>query len=455
MQLLAIAMPMVVSQACETVMMFTDRLFLSQLTAVHMAASMSGGITAFMFTTFFIGLTGYATPLAAQYLGSGNEKKCAVVITQALIVSIVAYPVLLACIPVGHWLFEILGHHQKQKELSVAYFDILMFGTILTLVRNSLNGFFCGIGKTRIVMISSLVTMTVNVAVNYVLILGRLGFPSLGIRGAAIGTIVGSVCGLLVVIAGYYLYHRGNAKYAIGRSFHFDSLVMKKLLRFGYPGGLEFFLNLLAFDLLVLLFHSYGTEVAASVTIAFNWDLVSFIPIIGVNIGVTSLAGRFMGAGEPDQVDRTTLSGLKIAGLYSILMLFLFVVIPEPLVLIFVANPESSQELIELAVFMLRMVALYVMADSVALVYSGALRGSGDTFWTMVISVCFHWLFVVEAVVMVAVLRLEPRIAWAVFVLTIPAIATAFYLRYRSGRWREVKVLETDAVPIEKKTQSG
>ncbi|MDP6330010.1 MAG: MATE family efflux transporter, partial [SAR324 cluster bacterium] len=84
-QLLYIAIPMVVSQACETIMMFTDRLFLSQVSPMHMSASMSGGLTAFMFSTFFIGLTGYATPLVAQYLGSGNKKICGVVIFQALI----------------------------------------------------------------------------------------------------------------------------------------------------------------------------------------------------------------------------------------------------------------------------------------------------------------------------------------------------------------------------------
>ena len=323
-----------------------------------------------------------------------------------------------------------------------------MYGSILPLVRNSLNGFFCGVGKTRIVMISSLVTMIVNVAVNYVLILGRLGFPSLGIKGAAIGTIIGGICGFLVVAAGYYLFHRDHPKYAIEKSVRFDSVMMKKLLRFGYPGGLEFFLNLLAFDLMVLLFHSYGPDAAAAFTITLNWDLASFIPMIGVNIGVTSLVGRFMGAGEPDRAHRTTHSGLKLAGIYSALMLLLFVVFPKPLVSIFMADPKNFHELTDLAIFMVRLVALYVMADGVTLVYSGALRGAGDTFWTMVISVCFHWLLVVETVILVRVLRLPPRITWAILVVTIPVVAAAFYLRYRSGRWRRLKVVESDTAVV-------
>jgi multidrug resistance protein, MATE family len=440
-QLLVIAFPMVVSQACDTVMMFTDRLFLSQLSPIHMAASMSGGLTAFMFMTFFMGLTGYATPLVAQYLGSGKEKKCAIVITQALIISVIAYPIILACIPVGHWLFEFVGHNQEQLDLSIIYFDILMYGTLIGLARNSLNGFFCGIGKTRIVMISSIITMVVNVIVNYALILGKFGFPSMGIKGAAIGTIIGGTCGLLFVAMGYLMYHRERKYYDFPNSLRFDANVMKKLFKFGYPGGLEFFLNLMAFDLAVLIFHSYGSDVAAAVTIAFNWDVVAFIPLIGVNIGVTSLVGRFMGGNEPDLAHKTTISGLKLASLYGALMIVLFVFFPGPLVAMFIPDPEENQVLADLSEYMVALVAFYVIADGFSLVYSGALRGAGDTFWTMVISVALHWVFVVEAVVMISIFNLPPKISWAVFVLTVPTIAAAFYLRYRTGKWREIKVV--------------
>ena len=443
-QLLVIAMPMVVSQTCDTVMMFTDRLFLSQLSPVHMAASMSGGLTMFMFMTFFMGLTGYATALVAQYLGSGNEEKCAVVTTQALIICLIAYPIMLACIPIGHWLFEFIGHNEQQLELSVVYFDILMFGTIIGLARNSFNAFFSGIGKTRIVMFSSMVAMVINVIVNYTLILGNFGFPVMGIKGAAIGTIIGGLCGLLIVAAGYLMYQRAYGINDFYKSLHFDVTVMRKLLKFGYPGGLEFFLNLLAFDLTVLIFHSYGTDVAAAVTIAFNWDLVSFIPLIGVNIGVTSLVGRFMGGGNPDLAHRTTISGLKLVSVYSVLMIVLFVIFPKPLVAMFLPDSENTKALSDLAEYMIALVAFYVIADGFSLVYSGALRGSGDTFWTMVISVALHWIFAVEAILMVSVFNLPPKITWAVFVFTVPTIAIAFYLRFQSGKWRKIKVVDSD-----------
>ena len=80
-ELLAIALPMVVSHACETAMTFTDRLFLSRLGPEQMNAAMAGGLTCFMTMTFFLGLTGYTTALVAQYLGAGRKQHCAVATT--------------------------------------------------------------------------------------------------------------------------------------------------------------------------------------------------------------------------------------------------------------------------------------------------------------------------------------------------------------------------------------
>ena len=74
-EMIEIAMPMVVSQACYTIMTFTDRMFLSRLSPELMNAAMGGGLTIFVMMTFFLGLTGYATALVAQYYGSGNKKK--------------------------------------------------------------------------------------------------------------------------------------------------------------------------------------------------------------------------------------------------------------------------------------------------------------------------------------------------------------------------------------------
>lgn len=444
-QMVAIALPMVVSNACETVMTFTDRLFLSRLGPEFMSAAMAGGLASFSLMTFFLGLTGYTTAMAAQYLGSGRTKYCALTVTQAALIALAAYPIILAARPLALLLFDVLDIPQVQREPQRLYFDILVYGSFIALLRNCLSCFFSAIGRTRIVMVSALTAMAVNVGVNYVLIFGKLGMPALGIRGAAIGTIIGGACGL-AVLAAAYLSANNRRAFQVSQSFHVDKTVLLKLCRYGYPAGLEFFLNLLAFTLLIFLFQSEGIVTAAAVTVVFNWDMVAFVPLVGINIGVTSLVGRFMGAADPETAHRATLSGLKLAWMYSTCTLIAFAVFPEYLVGVF--RPADSTgvfaNVVPLAESMLRLAALYVFSDAMFLVFSGALRGAGDTFWAMCVSVAFHWLLVALLYVLLRVLNLGPLPAWLAVCLVFMSFSFVFYLRYRGGKWRTLRIVEPE-----------
>ena len=441
-ELLAVSLPMVASHACDTVMTFTDRLFLSRLGPEQMNAAMVGGLTCFMLSTFVLGLTGYTTALVAQYLGAGRRERCAVAVTQALLIALVAWPLIVLARPLVHWLFDLARIAPTQLEPQRIYFDILLYAVGVGLLRNCLSSFFSGIGRTRMVMLSALTAMVVNIGLNYILIFGKFGLPALGIRGAAYGTIIGGICGMAVLI-GAYLRRGNRAEYGVVRALKFDAQVMRKLLWYGYPAGVEMFLNLLAFSSMVLIFHAHSLVTATATTIMFNWDMVSFLPLIGLEIGVMSLVGRYMGAGSPDTAHRATMSGLKSGWVYSAFILVLFALFPGQLVDVFrpVQTDTVFAEAVPLAVFMIRLASLYVLIEAVVVVLVGALRGAGDTFWAMCISVSMHWLLVPILFVILHVLKLSPEVAWAALVATFLVFSGLFYLRYRSGRWREIRVV--------------
>jgi MATE family multidrug resistance protein len=179
-------------------------------------------------------------------------------------------------------------------------------------------------------------------------------------------------------------------------------------------------------------------------TIAFSWDMVSFIPLMGVNIGVISLVGRYMGARDPDTAHKATHSALKMALAYTTCTFLVFSLFPHPLVEIFRSrqDPAAFVEVRPLAVFMVRLVALYVMADGIGIVFGGALRGAGDTFRTMLLSVSGHWLLALAGILLVRVVHAPPRVTWAVVVVMVVAVGAAMYLRYRTGRWRHIRMVD-------------
>ncbi|MCE5314996.1 MAG: MATE family efflux transporter [Armatimonadota bacterium] len=442
-ELLIIALPMMASSACETVMTFTDRLFLSRLGSAQMNAAMGGGLMCFMMMTFFMGLIGYCAALVAQYFGSGQKKNCAVVVTQALILAVAAYPVILLLSPLVRYWFRVSGIAPEQLGPQMLYFNILIYASIVGLLRNALGGFFSGIGKTRVVMVSSLTAMAVNVAATYVLIFGNCGFPAMGIRGAAYGTIVGGVSGLLIMVAAYFGGREHN-DYGVRDSFRFDPDIMKRLFKFGYPAGMEFFLNYTAFSAMVMLFYTCGQDVATAATVTLNWDMVAFVPLIGIEIAVTSLVGRYMGARQPDMAHHAAMSGIKIGSIYSTAMLIMFTMFPASLVNVFRPDTDSMvfAKAMPLTLFMVRTVAVYVLVEAVVIAFTGALRGAGDTLWAMRTSVVLHWVLVGILYVMLKTMRLPAGAAWVAMIVWYMVFSLLFFMRYRAGKWRDIRVID-------------
>lgn len=450
-ELLVIALPMMASTACDAAMTFTDRLFLSKLGSEQMNAALCGGNASFMMNTFFLGLIGYGTALIAQYYGSGQKAKCPVVVTQAIVIAVLAYPLILLAAPLARAGFGISGIAPEQLAPQTLFFSILVYASIVGLLRSAFSCFFSGIGRTRVVMVASVVAMVVNIVLNYALVLGKFGFPSLGIRGSAYGTITGGICGLLVLAMAYF-FGSTSREYDIRDSFRIDFDVLRRLLKFGYPAGLEFFLNLGAFTMMITLFQAQGQVVATAATITFNWDMVAYVPLFGIEVAITSLVGRYMGARQPDHAHIAAMSGMKVGSLFSLVMLLLFTLIPYPMIDIF--RPEVHNtifaEALPLTLFMVRLVAVYVLLDAVVITFCGALRGAGDTLWAMSASVALHWLMVGVLFVLFRVVHASAETAWVTLIAWIMLFSLVFFLRYRSGKWREIRVIEPGAerVPL-------
>lgn len=442
-ELLVLALPMVISTAADGVMTFTDRFFMSQLGPEQMNAVMGGGIGVQVLTFFFVGLIGYSTALVAQYFGAGEKHNASKTLTQAVIIAFFAWPLILLLKPLSIQFFISMNIPDLQLAYQIDYFNFLVWGSVLALLRHTLSCYFSGIGKTGVVMRATITAMIINVVLDYVLIFGRFGIEPMGIKGAAVASILGSA-GAIIMLAFAYCKKKNTIEFSVSNSFRFNPSIMKKLFRFGYPAGVELFLNFFAFSIMVSLFHSQGDVSATAATIMFNWDLVSFIPLLGMEIAVTSLVGRYMGGKRPQVAHRAALSGIKIGLFYSMSILVLFLFIPEMLVRVF--TPETYSPVFESAVpvasNMIRIASLYVLAEAVMVALVGALRGAGDTVFTMIASVASHWLIIPIIYVSLNVLNLSVELSWFSAVIFYLVFCLILYLRFKSGKWKKIKLID-------------
>jgi len=439
-EMVSIALPMVVSSACDTVMMFTDRLFLSKLGPEHMSASMGGGVSAFMVMSFFLGMLGYSTAVTAQFLGAGERNKCPQVTYQAVLISFAAYPLMLLMLPAGLSLFKISGLSGEQLVHQIPYFRILIFASVLGLIRSVFSGFFSGIGHTRIVMLASLSAMFFNMIFSYILIFGKFGFPAMGIKGAAAGSVAGTVVAIAMLCYTYLKYLQ-RERIKLSDVAKFDFGITSKIVKFGFPAGLEFFLVMGAFTALITIFQAKGLESASAVTIVFNWDHVAYIPLIGLEIGVTSIFGRYIGAGRPDIAHKALISGIKTGTVYSAIIALVFLAFPGFLTDVF--RPAEYDPLFasvkDNAVFMIRTASAYVVVEAMIVVYAGALRGAGDTYMAMAITVGVTWFLTGLTYIALYVADMSIKTTWLILVVFFFILPILLLLRYRSGAWKNIK----------------
>ncbi len=446
-RMLAIAFPMIVSQASETVMLFFNRYFVSFLGADHIPASMSGGLSQFVLTSLFAGVVGYVNALAAQYHGAGKPERGVQAASQGFWLSLLFYPLLLGLIPLMRMGFAWAGHSPRQILLEFSYFRILMMGSLLFLLQSVLTGYFVGTGRTRTVMIASLLGILVNVPLNWMLVLGRLGAPPLGIRGAAFGTL-GSTFFIVALLFVAYLRSPDYRRNGGAEAWRVRLDLCGRLLRFGGPAGAELFISVFAFNVFVLLMQSYGPAVATAVTITFNWDLVAFIPLLGIGFSVTALAGQRMGAGDTVGARKAAYLGLRVAYTYSGLMVLGFLSGAPFLVRVFAGGfSAEDQALLPLAELLLRLAAIYTLADATQVVFSGALRGAGDTTWVMVISGILHWVMAAASFVLIRIAAAPPVAVWILFIGFIVTLGVSMFLRHRRGAWQKIRLVESPERP--------
>ena len=439
-ELARIALPMVVSQGTFAVMIFTDRYFMSQIDSVHMAAALGGGVAAFFSFCFFTGLLSYANALTAQYLGAGELGKCSKVVTQGIVITVMCSPALVLITYLVSGIFENVGHDSAQVELEKTYYTILMLGVIITLTKTCLSSYFAGIGRTRVVMICDVCGLVFNVPLCYVMVFGKLGLPELGIVGAGISTIIASFFACLLFFL-FYFEREHRVKFFVMNSFHIDWGVLRRFWRLGFPSGLELFLNVAAFNLFLLMFQGYGIVEGASAAIVFNWDLLSFVPMIGLNIGVISLIGRFVGANDMARTDEVMSAAFFLGVFYSAILAILYISFRFPLVEVFSPPEGDFSEIRSLSAFMMIGLSSYVMADAIIIISGGVLRGAGDTRWLMYTSVGLHWAMLIAQYYVILVWQFGPQVSWLTFCAMIFAIAIVYVWRLQSGVWRDPEKL--------------
>jgi len=449
-EIFTLSLPLVVSSGSWTIMHFTDRMFLSWYSEDALAASLPAGVTNFTFLCFFMGVATYTGTFVAQYFGAGQFDRIGRIVWQGVFFSLLSTLLLLPLIPLSRPLFRFIGHPGNIPELEAQYFRILCYGMGFSLLSSAFSTFFIGLGRTRVVMIVNLLIAVLNIVLDYAWIFGKWGFPRWGIRGAAWATSISAMIGALIMAA-LYLFPENQKRYATISGFGFDPKLFLRLLKFGLPSGLQFLLDMACFTLFVLMVGRLGKIELAATNIAFNINVFAFMPMIGFGIAIATLVGQYLGRNRPD------IAALCVSRIFLITLIYMgavsisYILFPNLYIRVYGTreNPALLAEIHRLARILLMFVAVYSFFDAMNMIYISALKGAGDTLFVMiVIVICSLFIVVIPTYICCVIYKGSIYLAWTFFSLYVIFVAFVFLMRYRGGKWKSMRVIETRVVEL-------
>ncbi len=443
-QAIVLGLPLVVSMLSSTVMTFTDRIFLGSYSLAALGASLPASIAAFLFLSFFFGVVEYVGVFVSQYTGATRHERVGAAVWQGLWFCVPAGLILASLWFIAEPLFALAGHPPDVQELEVLYFRILTLGGGPFLVGVCLSCFFSGRGLTKPVMVVHMAATALNIPLDYCLINGYGPFPELGIAGAGIATVIGYT--LPAVCFAIMTFTAGNeANFKIRSAFHFDRTLFSRFMRFGLPGGVQFFIDMFAVTFFAFMVGRIGPVELAATNIAISVDTLAFLPMIGMHVATSIMVGQAMGRGEPDQAAYATKSVLHIALAYMVMMAAIFILFPEPLIGLFRARgsaPGDFAPVVASGTLLLRYVAVFTLVDAVAITYMGGLKGAGDTrfiMFTMAVASFFCMVLPLSLLNYFGLMGLHGP--WICLLSYVIVLAATFMTRFRKGPWRSMRVI--------------
>ena len=445
-QVMAISLPLVASMGSITLMQFTDRIFLANYSVDAIAAALPAGIASFTFISFFMGVANYTNAFVAQYTGARASHRIGAALWQGIWFSIFSWALLASLYFVSEDLFDLIGHSSVIRSLEVTYFNILTVGAGLVVLGSAMACFYTGRGLTWTVMLVHMAGAAVNIPLDYCLINGVGPFPELGIKGAAIATVT-AYCTIVLTLSILIFNRKNRTRFGTWKNRRFDRELFRRLMHYGIPSGVQFFLEIFGFTFFIQMLGRLGDLELAASNIVLSIETLAFLPMVGFHIGNATMVGQAIGSDQPEGGVESTISALHITLAYMMPLAAVFVFVPEPLLSLFNAGdkgPDQYREIMELGVILMRFVAVFCFFDALNLIYSGTLKGAGDTrfiMWT--IGALSLGVMILPVYVAVEILGVGLYTVWTLATVYACALGVSFLLRYRQGSWKRMRVIET------------
>lgn len=426
-----LALPVTVSSLLQRTEGILDIFLVGGLGPAPIAAVGIGQLLVFVVMTLVAGLSVSATVVIAQLWGARRRREAGEAAAHALGLAVIAALLLASLgLALSRPAAILLGAGPDVMPLAGPYLDLIFLVIPFTVLLQVLAALLHGTGDTRTPMYAMIAVNVLHVCVAYPTIYGRWGFPNLGVNGAAAAVGVAEGAGVLFLLA--------RCRKLLVRPKQLCRKTLRTFWDVGAPVSGERMVQqagILLYTKIVLL---YGTVAYAAHQVGLSIESFSFMPGYGFAVAAATMVGQSIGAGKYTRAKLENREANRLAAFVMAGMGFLFFFFPYVLLKAFTAD----EAVIELGGLFLKIVAVVQVPLAVTMVLAGSLRGAGDTGYILGATIAGMWgVRVPVAMVGGLWLHLSIGYIWCGMVGDWLLRMGLLLLRYRSERWREIRVI--------------
>ncbi len=446
--LLALAWPVVIARATQSVVGLSDALMVAPLGEDALAATTTAAINTLGAVILPMGTAFIVQSFVAQLVGKGRTGEIRAYAWYGLAIALGAQLVALAGLPLLGPILGLFDHEPAVVALMHDYMIIRLTAVGAMVGMEALGNWYGGLGNTQMQMRAGFLTMFTNIGGNWLLIEGNLGAPAMGVEGAALASSIASWIGFGYLFLAFRRRWGGVPPSDGPTRLAWRELV--RVLRFGLPNGCNWFMEFGAFALFInVAVADLGKTTLAAFNVIIQVNGVAFMPAFGVATAGAILAGQSIGAGEHGRVWPIVRLTLMVTAGWMAALGLLYTIIPSQVMGLFAQDdPEtgvSAAALVAVGAPMLALSAAWQLFDAAALTFAETLRAAGDTTWCLLARLALAWLgFVPVSLLVVFELDGGSMAIMACLIGYLAALAVTMVWRFRSGAWRRIELTERE-----------
>lgn len=449
-----LAMPAIMEMTMQTLLGFADMAMVGSLGAAAIAAVGLGDMPIMTIMAVFAALGTGATALVARYVGAKEYEKATEVARQSLVIGILS-GMLVSFLVVffSPQIAAFMGAEPETAPYAVSYITYTGAAMVFLIISVVMGGVLRGCGDTKTPMYANGLANILNIIGNFFLIYSsashiihlpftdftvRLFVPGagMGVAGAALSTAFSRVISSLIIL---YMLFSGRApiRFTLRDKYGITMDTVRRILNIGAPAALEQLSMRVGQMLYGRKVAMLGTVMYASHRVALTAESVSYMPGFGFALAATTLVGQYLGAKKPEMSEKSGYEATKLALLFMTALGLVFFFIPEPFIRLF----TRDREIIANASVCLKLVGIAQPFLGASMVFSGALRGAGDTRYVMINTLIGVWgIRLLGTYILIDFFHLGLLGAWIGMVVDLGVRGTLNFLRFRSGKWKFIKI---------------